>query len=377
MQDLGIVLTGGGARASYQVGVLRALYEILNPLSNGPVFDYLSGTSAGAINTAYIAALSKDYDKATKELIRVWTHLEPDQVYKTNPISLSRIGARWITGSVLGGLKKEGSNFNYLLDNTPLRNLLTRSINLEQIRENIHFGVVKGMALTATNYTSGASVVFYDTHKEIKPWYRTDRFGVQTTFSVDHILGSSAIPFFFPPTKIGQSFYGDGCVRQTTPMSPCIHLGAKKIIAVGIRHLRPQERTVELTMAAQENSPGLAQISGVTLNSVFLDSLESDVERMERINQTLKKIPEHPELRPIPVLMLRPSKDLGLIAGQFIRDLPRTMRYLLRGIGASEEDGTDLISYLAFDHSFTSPLVDLGYHDTYVRKNEIEAFMHV
>ncbi|MFZ4713346.1 MAG: patatin-like phospholipase family protein [Bacteriovoracaceae bacterium] len=375
MQNLGIVLTGGGARASYQVGALRALYEIIKPLGEGPVFDYLAGTSAGAINTAYLAAFANDYDLATKELIRVWSNLSPEEVYKTNPLSLSKIGARWISGSVFGGLKKEGSSFNYLLDNGPLRNLLTKNIDMIKVRENIHQGTIKGMALTATNYFSGASVIFYDSHKEVKPWYRSDRFGLRTTFGVDHILGSSAIPFFFPPTKIGESFYGDGCVRQTTPVSPCIHLGAQKIIAVGIRHLRAQERTVELTMTPQDSTPGLAQISGVTLNSVFLDSLESDVERMERINQTLKKIPDHPELRSIPVLMLRPSQDLGLIAGQFVRDLPRTMRYLLKGIGASEEEGTDLISYLAFDRSFTSPLVDLGYHDTYRRKKEIEAFM--
>ncbi len=376
MRDLGIVLTGGGARASYQVGVLRALYEITKSSNkNETAFEYLSGTSAGAINTAFLASHAEDPDRGTRELIKVWSKLEPSQVYKTNPVSLSQIGAKWITGSMFGGLKKEGSSINYLLDNAPLKELLKGCIDMDIAMDNIRQGKIKGMALTATNYFSGASVVFYDTHREVKPWYRTDRFAVQTTFTHDHILASSAIPFFFPPTKIGRSFYGDGCVRQTTPMSPCIHLGAKKIIAVGIRHLRPQERTVELTLAHQDTTPGLAQISGITLNSVFLDSLESDVERMERINQTLKKIPDHPELRSIPVLMLRPSQDLGLIAGQFIKDLPRTLRYLLRGIGASEEDGTDLISYLAFDNSFTQPLIDLGYHDTYRRKDEIEAFL--
>lgn len=377
MNKIGIVLTGGGARASYQVGVLRALYEILKqPQPESPIFTHLTGTSAGAINTAFLAAYAKDFDKGTKNLLKVWSSLEPNHVYRTDTVSLGKIGAKWITGSMFGGLKKEGSNFNYLLDNQPLRQLLTKELNFNHIKENIESGIIQGMALTATNYFSGSSVVFYKTHQELPPWYRSERFGQPTDFEVDHILGSSAIPFFFPPTKVKDSFYGDGCIRQTTPVSPCIHIGADKIFAIGIRHLRSHERAIELSLQKQDTTPGLAQIAGVALNAVFLDSLEADVERIERINATLRKLTTpHPELKIIPVFMLRPSRDLGAMAGQYVKDLPKTLRYLLKGIGASEDDGTDLISYLAFDSSFTTPLIDLGYTDTWARKKDIERFM--
>lgn len=372
--DLGVVLTGGGARASYQVGALRALYEIMHSGGKEKI-SYLTGTSAGAINTAVLASKAENFDQATKDLLKVWQHLQPDDVYRTDVLSLTKIGSRWMSGSVLGGLKVKGAKINYLLDNAPLKRLLHKIVAIDKIEENCLKGIVKGIALTATNYYSGSSVVFYSGDESIKTWNRTDRFGLRTRLGIEHILGSCSIPFFFPPTRIGESYYGDGCIRQTTPLSPCIHLGAKKIIAIGIRHQRPQQRAVELSLKPQFDSPGIAQIAGMTLNSVFLDSLEADVERMERINQTIKRAGGHPELRPIPVMMLRPSKDLGVIAGQTIRELPRTIRYLLRSIGAGEKDGSDLISYLAFDSSFTTPLIDLGYHDTLKRKAEIEDFL--
>lgn len=372
--DLGVVLTGGGARASYQVGALRALYEIMHAGKKENI-SYLTGTSAGAINTTFLAAKAEDFDVATRDLLKLWQSLQPEDVYRTDVLSLTRIGSRWMSGSILGGLKVKGAKINYLLDNSPLKRLLHKAVSMEKIEENCLNGKIKGIALTATNYFSGSSVVFYNGAESIKSWNRTDRFGLRTKLGIEHILGSCSIPFFFPPTRIGESYYGDGCIRQTTPLSPCIHLGAKKIIAIGIRHLRTQEKAVELSLKPQFDSPGIAQIAGMTLNSVFLDSLEADVERMERINQTIKRAGGHPELRPIPVLMLRPSRDLGVIAGQVIRELPRTIRYLLRSIGAGEKDGSDLISYLAFDNSFTTPLIDLGYHDTLKRKAEIEDFL--
>lgn len=373
-EDFGVVLTGGGARASYQVGALRALYEIMHASGNKKI-SYLTGTSAGAINASILGSKADDFDQATKDLLKLWQNLSPDKVYRTDVLSLTGIGSRWVGGSIFGGLKMKGTKINYLLDNAPLKKLLHQAIAVDKIEENCLNGKLQGIALSTTNYYSGSSVVFYNSHKDIKSWYRTDRFGVKTKIGIEHILGSSSIPFFFPPTRINDSYYGDGCVRQTTPLSPCIHLGAKKIIAIGIRHLRTQEKAVELSMKPQFDSPGIAQIAGMTMNSVFLDSLEADVERMERINQTIKRAGGHPELREIPVLMLRPSKDLGVIAGQVIKDLPTTIRYLLKAIGAGEKDGSDLISYLAFDSSFTTPLIDLGYHDTIKRKAEIEEFL--
>lgn len=373
---LGIVLTGGGARASYQVGALRAMTEIFQEEKLSVNLDYLTGTSAGAINATYIAAKAENFDHATKGLINLWKGLSPDRVYKTNTLSLGTIGAKWITGSLFGGLTQKGAKINYLLNNAPLRKLLHSEIDMEKVEANCRNGILKGVALTATNYYSGASVVFYDGEDSIIPWSRSNRFGIKSKLGVEHILGSSSIPFFFPPTRIDESYYGDGCVRQTTPLSPAIHLGAKKIIAIGIRHMRPNEKAIEYSFRPQEDTPGLAQIVGVALNAVFLDSLESDVERVLRINQTLKQLPkDHPELRVVPVFMLRPSRDLGLLAGQLVRELPATLKYLLKGIGVTEEDGSDLISYLAFDTSFTTPLIELGYEDTFKRKQELLQFI--
>lgn len=368
---LGIVLTGGGARAAYQVGVLRALYEISH--KHRHLLDVITGNSAGAINATYIASNAGDWGLATEALIEMWKSLTPHQVFDLRKRSLTSLGMKWVAGTMFGGMTKSGSNMNHLLDTDPLRHLLTDKIDFIKLNKNILDGVVEGLALSTTNYTSGASVVFYNSHHQINDWARSDRFSVRTPIGIDHLMGSAAIPFFFPPEKIGESYFGDGCVRQTTPFSPAIHLGADKIIGIGIRHPHPKDKIRHLAFSPV-GEPTIGQIAGVMLNAIFLDSMEADYERMKRINELIEKQPE-PLFKQIPVFMIRPSRDLGKMTEKLNQELPGKLRYLLKGIGVSDTEGLDLLSYLAFDNSYTEPLIELGRQDTLDQQDLVLEFI--
>jgi NTE family protein len=369
-KNLGLVMTGGGARAAYQVGVVRAIYEILK--NDQHLFDVITGNSAGAINSTYLAANAQDWDVATNNLIDLWKRLKPQDVYDLRVRTISELGIKWLGGAVFGGLTPKGSHINHLLDTSPLRKLLTREIDFNDIQNNINNSSVRGVALSTTNYNSGSNVVYFQGSLEIEDWSRTDRFSIRENLNLDHLMASAAIPFFFPPVKVGDSYFGDGCIRQTTPLSPAIHLGSEKIIAIGVRYPHHEQRMQDLALSPFSN-PTIGQITGVMMNAVFLDSLESDVERMMKINELIKE--GHREaFKVIPILMLRPSRDLGKMTEKLNEDLPARLRYLLKGIGVTEHEGLDLLSYLAFDKSYTVPLMDLGYEDTIKRKSEVQDF---
>lgn len=364
-------MTGGGARAAYQVGVVRAFYEIMK--KDEKLFDVITGNSAGAINASYLASNAANWDIATTNLMDLWKNLKPQNIYDLRIRSISELGAKWLGGTVFGGLTPKGSHVNHLLDTDPLRKLLLRELDFKQIKQNIADNLLRGFALSSTNYNSGSNVVFYQGASDIENWARSDRFSVRVDLEVEHIMASSAIPFFFPPIKVGESYYGDGCIRQTTPLSPAIHLGAEKIIAIGVRYPHNQQRMQDLAMSPFKN-PTIGQITGVMMNAVFLDSLEADVERMTKINSLIKEGHKE-EFKAIPILMLRPSKDLGKMTERLNEELPPMLRYLLKGIGVSDKEGLDLLSYLAFDHSYTVPLMELGYEDTLKKRSEIEDFI--
>ena len=363
-------MTGGGARAAYQVGAVRALYEILGKKKN--LFEVITGNSAGAINATYLGANTENWDVATHNLTELWTRVKPQSIFDLRKRTISDLGLRWISGTVLGGLTPKGSAVNHLLDTEPLRELAEREIDFAHISRNIKNGNLHGIALSCTNYNSGSNVIFYEGHENIKDWSRSDRFSCRTELTVNHLMASAAIPFFFPPVQIGYSFYGDGCIRQTTPLSPAIHLGADKIIGIGVRYPHPRETMRDLAFSHFTN-PTLGQVTGVLLNAIFLDSLDADVERLQRINDLIAE-GAHPELKSVPILMIRPSRDLGKMTVKITHELPAMLRYLLKGIGVSDSEGLDLLSYLAFDVSYTKPLMELGYDDTYKMKNEILAF---
>ncbi len=377
---MGIVLTGGGARAAYQVGAVRAIYEILQ--KDQHLFDVVTGNSAGAINSVYLARHAHNWNLATEGLWNLWRNLRPQDIYELSTLSVTKIGSSWLGGVVLGGLTQKGSHANRLLDTTPLRKLIQKQIDFHDLNNNLQDGTLTGFSVATTNYYSGSSVVFYNSYQPIQDWMRTDRFSVQAKIELSHIMASSAIPLFFPPENIADSWYGDGCIRQSTPLSPAIHLGAQKIIAIGIRAPHSHERQKNLAFALKPN-PTIGQIAGIMMNAVFLDALEADVERISRINNTIHYLDQQKKddylhnLRSIPVLILRPSKDLGQMTEQMIKQLPQILRYLMKGIGVNSQDGGDLLSYLAFDKSYTVPLSDLGYEDTMKRREEILRFVEI
>src|SRR6185503_12630912 len=243
------------------------------------------------------------------------------------------------------------SRANHLLDTAPLRELLDAKLDLARAATHVRSGALRALAFSATNYLTGTTVTFYDGAPELKPWARHDRIALRETLSIDHVMASAAIPVFFPPVFIDGKPFGDGGVRMTTPVSPAVHLGADKILGISIRYARSQEQTIAINRDTRRENVSAAQIAGVLLNALFLDSLDNDVDRLQRVNRTLSFVPddarrEHPDLlRRIPGLLLRPSQDLGqLAADEYVR-FPAMLRHLLRGIGATGQSGWDLLSY--------------------------------
>ncbi len=369
------MLTGGGARAAYQVGALVALAE----MRPGPSpFSIYAGVSAGAINAVSMASGADAFGIAATRLADIWRNLSPDRVYRTETRVLMGIGSRWIRDLSSGGLLGP-SRINYLLDTEPLRRLLTGTLPLSRIAGHVRSGQLRGVAVSSTSYANGFGVTFFDGAKDIQPWFRSTRLGVRQRLRVPHVLASAAIPVFFPPVKIKGMFYGDGCVRMNAPLSPAIHLGADRILAIGVQTPAPIELPLE--QGARRDWVPPSEIAGVLLNAVFLDALEADLERLERVNRTVALLPpEHrgtsaQPLRPVPALVLRPSQDLGTLAADQYWRFPRMLRYLLKGIGATGESGSDLLSYLAFEPEYVGRLMELGYADAMRRRLEIETFL--
>ncbi len=371
---VGLVLTGGGARAAYQVGALRALAELV-PKGALP-FDVVAGISAGAINGVAVACSASDFQAGAGALHQTWAELTPDRIFRTGALKLAATGTRWMRDLGGGGFLG-GNSINYLLDPAPLRRLLTEVLPLARLRRHLRAGRLSGVAVSATSYMTGAGVTWFEGEEAIRPWQRATREGVRARLTVDHVMASAAIPVFFPPVQVGEGWYGDGCVRMVYPMSPAIHLGAERILAISVRH----QRGAPGSSALPEGGPlPISQIAGVLLNAVFLDSLDTDMERLDRINRTLAHVPDERraarelELRHIPVLALHPSQDLGRLAGDEYHRFPAMLRFMLKGIGVTRDAGFDLLSYLAFEPVYVARVMELGYADTMARKDEVQAF---
>lgn len=378
--NVGLVLTGGGARAAYQAGVLQGISEIC-PAGATPLRT-ITGISAGSINAAFLAARATDFRQATQAACGLWEGLQMGDILKTDVVSLSRLGIRWMRDLSLGGAFG-GTRSTFLLDTNPLGTLLHREVDFASIAENIKNRVLDGVAVSATHYKTGTAITYFDSAHPVEQWVRSSRLGKRAELSLNHVLASASIPVLFQPVRIGDSFYGDGSIRLRAPLSPAIHLGADKVLAIGIRYFRPEDSTLELNETSRMDHITISDIAGVMLNAAFMDTLESDVERLERINATVALLSDenrkkHPhKLRYIPLLVIRPSKDLGTFAkGQF-QHFPAMLKHLLKGVGASEERGSDLLSYLAFDGKYTKPVIELGYSDAMARKQEIIEFLEV
>jgi NTE family protein len=370
---VGLVLTGGGARAAYQAGVLRAVAEIL-PRGAMP-FGTVCGMSAGGLNAAFLGAWRGDFDEASRRLRELWLELSPERVFRTDGVRMLGIGGRWMRDLSAGGFFQR-SRINFLLDATPLRDFLHERLPLADLRRNISSGAIRGFAVTATSYATNVAVTYFDGADDIQPWVRATRVGVRTQIRLDHIMASASIPIFFPPVRIQGAWYGDGSVRMTAPLSPAIHMGAERLLVIGVRRWREPDELTPVRRPARADVLAPSQIAGTLLNAVFLETIEADVERLEMVNALVDRVPpaERGKLRVIPTLVLRPSRDLGQLAGDQYRRFPRFLRYLLSGIGAQAETGSDLLSYLAFEPVYVGRLLELGYEDTLARRWEVEEF---
>ena len=370
----GLILTGGGARAAYQVGFLRAVAHMLPRGSPNP-FPILCGTSAGAINAAALAADATDLHRAIRRLMLIWKYFHAEQVYRSDVLGVMMTGARWITAMMLGGLGR--NNPSSLLDNAPLAQLLRERLDLSGIRRSLDSGALYALSITVSGYTSGQSVSFFQSVPGVGGWQRARRVGVPEIIDYEHLLASSALPFIFPAVPLRREFFGDGSMRQIAPISPALHLGADRVLVIGVgRQVAQQPERVR-----SAGYPSLAQIAGHALNSIFLDSLEVDIERLRRINKTIQLIPEEQrkrnqmDLREVDVLVISPSEDIDRIAAHHARDLPRSIKFLLRGIGATRSGGATLTSYLLFEPAYCRALIALGYKDTMARRDEILDFI--
>ena len=385
----GLVLSGGGARAAYQVGVLRALAklrrEVLGPRARmANPFGVICGSSAGAINAAALAAHADRFEAAVEVIAKVWQNFSAEQVYRADSLGVIRSGAQWLTMLSVGWLiaRWRRARPRSLLDNEPLADLLQRLVPLERIPFVQQERQLHALAITASSYTSGEHYTFYSMLNPVETWVRSQRVAVPSGITHTHLLASAAIPFVFPAQHLDvpgdPGWFGDGSMRNTAPLSAAIHLGAERLLIIGAG--RMQEPTGRQIM--QTGYPNLAQIAGHALSSIFLDALAVDVERMKRINRTLALLPESAladtPLRPVEALVIAPSLRLDDIAARHLHSLPGPVRALLRGAGVGGEGqtarGTALASYLLFEAPYTRELMALGEQDTMSRRDEVMQF---
>ena len=382
-KNVGLILTGGGARAAYQVGVLDAVSAILRKQGWAPArnpFDIICGTSAGAINATALACRADDFSEGVQRLMQVWEHFSVEHVYRADSLGVLRSGARWLSLLSFGWLLRQWHAHppSSLLDNTPLVSMLHRLLDLTRLDAALSNGSLQALAVTASSYSAGEHITFYQSANEIKSWTRSQRRAVKDQIGVEHLLASAAIPFIFPAVPIycegRREYFGDGTMRQLAPISPAIHLGASKVLVVGVGPMmRPPT-----DLPPFDHYPSLAQIAGHALSSIFLDGLAVDIERLVRINHTLSFLTEEQRqqtaLKPIEMLIISPSEQIDDIASQHIGSLPKAIRALLGGIGATEVRGATLASYLLFESDFTCELIQMGQKDTYARRQDVVDF---
>lgn len=372
--DTALILPGGGARAAYQVGVIRALATIHHSRERNP-YRILCGTSAGAINAAALASRADDFRESAEWLEYLWMNLSTDSIYRSDWFGVARNAWRLLMSLFNAGIavgKPVG-----LLDNAPLHELLAKNIDFSAISRQISEGHLDALSVTAMNYTQGMSISFFQGGPEHAGWQRWRRQGVPTPIDIAHVMASTAIPTIFPPQRIGQHYFGDGALRQLTPISPALHLGADKVLIVPANgHRREYAKHIR-----KIHSPAFGQIIGHLLNSAFVDSIENDIERLERINQLIRLMPkkksvtEH-QLKVIDAMVISPSEDIDSLADEHVHQLPRSIKTFMRGSGSRYGGGVNVASYLLFTHSFAERLIQLGYNDGMAQADELSRFVY-
>ena len=375
LKHTGLILSGGGARAAYQVGVLRAIADTLPPGYPNP-FDIICGTSAGGLNAAGLATHAHCLHDGIAMLESVWGEFRTDQVYRTDWPGVLARAWRFLWTMVFGRLRRDLPIS--LLDNSPLRSLLDRHLPMERIQGAINAGHLRALCITASGYSSGESVSFFQGSPGLEGWQRSRRIGMRADITLDHLLASAAIPIVFPAVRLNREYFGDGALRQLAPISPALHLGAERVLVIGVggqSDKHPREKTVAY--------PSIAQVVSHIMNSSFIDSLEADIERLTRVNRTLGLIPEeirqqHSTLHQVESLVISPpAQVLDMIAMRHARLLPKSIRMFVRGSGATHRSGSGVLSYLLFEAPYCQDLMELGYHDGKSRRDEIKRFLGI
>jgi len=370
--ELALVMSGGGARAAYQVGALRWIARRY-PSTHIPI---LTGVSAGAINASFLGVHGGDFPTRVDKLCDLWRELDVSNVFRVGAFGLFShmidSGLSLLSG---GHLRPKHHG---MVDTSPLRAFLERVLlaqdgELVGVAQNLQQNVVRAVAITAASYTTGRSVTFVQ-GRDVEAWERADRVSRQCTLRVEHVLGSAALPIFFPAVQIENGYYGDGGMKLTAPLAPAVHLGAGRILAISTRHVPDMAET---RMHVLKGYPPPAQIFGDVMTAIFLDQFDGDALRLQRINQLLRELPpdKRGHLRPVELLLLRPSRDLGRLANEHEVRLPRTFRFLTRGLGTKETRSNDLISLVMFQPDYLRRLLELGEEDAEARASEIEHFL--
>jgi NTE family protein len=389
MKTIGLAMTGGGARGAYQAGVLKRVSE-LPGFENGEIpFKVITAASAGAVNAASLAAGADQFRASSQKLADLWSNIKNEDVFRTDMASLLPQAGKWLRDLSLGGLYGGGSATS-LLDASPLQYYLEKNIPFSRIGSNIKIGALQAISIAATNYNSGKTYLFTQRKPGDKLWVKSRRIALDTVLASEHICASAAIPVVFQPvavtTQYGRDYFGDGCLRLPSPLSPAIRLGAQKIFAIGVRYKKNVEETIERRKSGTETlspRPTMAQVLGVTLNAIFLDHLDSDVEHLVRLNDIISRGNLENKIfsdlkEPMKIVdpfAISPSEDIAEIAESYSRKMPKVVRYLMAGLGTKKASSSDLISYLLFDSNYTKALVDLGYRDATRRIDEIESFL--
>jgi NTE family protein len=373
----GLILSGGGARAAYQVGVLAAIADLLPDAAHNP-FPVIVGTSAGAINAVGLASGALHFNEAVRRLTGVWQGFHCHDIFRTDWPGLLRQAARFVGRGVLG-LGEAGPVA--LLDSSPLRALLSRELTLGGIDLALRRRHLQAVAISAFSYAAGQAVTFYQGSQTVEPWLRHRRVGIPTALSVEHLMASAAIPMVFPAVRIDQAYFGDGALRQLAPISPALHLGASRILVVGVSGNAESVAagaSAPVRLEQPPTPPSLAQIGGHLLNSTFIDNLEADLELLERLNSMSLLLPADAHSqhlpKPVEVLVINPSQPLDQIAARHQHELPRSLRLFLRGPGATQKGGAGVLSYLLFEPGYCNELIELGYQDAMRRQTELKAF---
>lgn len=372
-----LVLSGGGARAAYQVGVVKALAERFPNLP----FQIITGSSAGSLNAVVLGLHAPNFRKGAEHLVQIWANLSTEQVYEAKVLPLT-----WglIKGIVqfLGGGSSLVAEQRGLFDSAPLAALIRRNMDFEKLNKNLEFGSLQALGITATGYSVPFTTTFCGGTR-VRPWVRPSRVGLKAQLGPEHLMASTSLPFLFPPVRIGTAWFGDGSMRQTHPLAPSIHLGARKILAIGLRKKsEPQISALEERFPP----PTLAQVLGTIFNGIFLDGFEADGRHLALINRVLERVPQElptgtmdlptdHTLRPVALHVISPSQDLGKLALSFLDRPPWTIKLLMRGLGHSRMKTADFASYLLFEGAFAGKLMEIGFQDACDQMDRIEAFL--